>query len=186
MRIITGDLKGRRLYSPTDNKIRPTSDKVKESIFNMIAEYTEDAIVIDLFCGTGNMGLEAISRGARRVYFIDKARESILLTKKNIAHCKSEDKAILIGADYERGLTAIKEKVDLIFLDPPYKAGYLEDCIKRIDKASLLAPRGILVCEHSSEERLPDSIESMVKLKEKRYGKSIVDLYWHNQEDNES
>lgn len=186
MRIITGELKGRRLYSPNDNKIRPTSDKVKESIFNMVAEYTEDAVAVDLFCGTGNMGLEAISRGAKRVYFIDNARESILLAKKNIAYCKVEDQAILIGSDYERGLTAIREKIDIIFLDPPYKAGFLESCIVKIAKLSILNPEGIIVCEHSSDEKLPDSIEDMIKIKEKRYGKSIVDIYRQNQEDNKS
>ena len=183
MRIITGELKGRRLYSPNDKSIRPTSDKVKESIFNMVSEYTEDAVVVDLFCGTGNMGLEAISRGAKRAYFIDKARESILLTKKNIAHCKVENKAIIFGSDYERGLTAIKEKVDVIFLDPPYKAGYLEGCILKISKLSLLAQDGILVCEHGYDEKLPDTIDAMVKLKEKRYGKSVVDIYCQSRED---
>lgn len=186
MRIITGTLKGRKLYSPNDNKIRPTSDKVKESIFNMVAEYMEDAVVVDLFCGTGNMGLEAISRGAKRAYFIDKARESILLTKKNIAYCQVENKATLISSDYERGLTAIKEKADVIFLDPPYKAGFLESCLLKIAKLTMLSQDGLIVCEHGSEEKLPDRIDSMIKLKEKRYGKSIVDIYKYNQEDNES
>ncbi len=186
MRIITGDLKGRRLFSPNDKNIRPTSDKVKESIFNMIAEYTEDAVAVDLFCGTGNIGLEAISRGAKRVYFIDKSRESIVLTKKNVAHCKVEDQAILISSDYERGLTAIKEKVDIIFLDPPYKAGFLANCIVKIDELELLSRSGIIVCEHGHDEKLPDTMASLIKLREKRYGKSIIDIYGHDQEDTKS
>ena len=96
MRIIAGDFKGRRLFAPKDGKIRPTTDKVKESIFNMIAAYLGDAVVIDLFSGTGNLGLEAISRGAARCYFGDRSRESMELTRQNIAHCRQEDRAVTI------------------------------------------------------------------------------------------
>ncbi|MDD3169680.1 MAG: RsmD family RNA methyltransferase, partial [Eubacteriales bacterium] len=95
MRIIAGDFKGKRLFTPKDSKIRPTTDKVKESIFNMIAPYLEDAVAIDLFSGTGNLGLEAISRGAKRCYFGDKSRESMELTRQNIAHCRQEDRAVI-------------------------------------------------------------------------------------------
>lgn len=177
MRIITGDLKGRRLSVPRDNNIRPTTDKVKESIFNMVMPYIEDAVVIDLFSGTGNLGLEAISRGAKHCYFGDKARESLLLTKENIKHCQVEDQATIISGDFERVLERISEKADIIFLDPPYKAGLVESCLNKIEELDLLSEDGVIVIEHGKREILADEIGIFEKIKEKRYGTILVSLF---------
>lgn len=177
MRIIAGDFKGRRLFTPKDNRIRPTTDKVKESIFSMIASYLEDAVVIDLFSGTGNLGLEALSRGAVRCYFGDKSRESMELTRQNIACCKQENRSVTILGEYEYILGKIREKADLIFLDPPYKEGLMEDCIDIISKRSLLSEDGIIVAEHSAKELLADEISGFTKLKEKTYGTISVSIY---------
>ena len=101
MRIISGKLKGRRLNTPADQRIRPTTDKVKEAVFSMINGWIdEDSICIDLFSGTGNLGLEAISRGAKTVYFCDNHRESTSLTKSNIRHCGVENQSIILTGDY--------------------------------------------------------------------------------------
>lgn len=183
MRIIAGDLKGRRLYTPNDNKIRPTSDKVKESIFNMIAEYVEDSVVIDLFSGTGNLGLEAISRGAKRCYFGDKSRESMELTRKNIAYCKVQDKCTAIIGEYDKVLQKINEKVGLIFLDPPYEKGILEHSLELIAELSLLTEDGIIIAEHGIEEPLPDEINGLYKIKDKKYGKTLITIYGQNLEE---
>jgi 16S rRNA (guanine(966)-N(2))-methyltransferase RsmD len=177
LRIIAGDFKGRRLFAPKDSRIRPTTDKVKESIFSMIMPYLEDAVVIDLFTGTGNLGLEALSRGALRCYFGDKSRESLELTRQNIAHCRAQEKSVPILGDYEYVLRKIREKADLIFLDPPYKEGLTGDCIGLISKLSLLSEEGVIVAEHGAGEILPDELSGYTKIKEKTYGTIAISIY---------
>jgi 16S rRNA (guanine(966)-N(2))-methyltransferase RsmD len=177
LRIISGKLKGRRLNTPRDNKIRPTTDKVKESIFSMVMPYIQDAVVIDLFAGTGNLGLEAISRGAKHCYFGDKARESLQLTKENIRYCGVEDQATLISGEFDRVLERIHEKADLILLDPPYKAGLIENCLSKIEELGLLSEEGIVVIERGKREILEDEIGTFTKIKDKRYGTILVSLF---------
>ena len=137
---------------PKDKLIRPTSGKVKEALFSMVGHDLEGAIVIDLFSGTGNLGLEAVSRGAGKVYFGEKSREGILLTSKNIATCRIEDRCKLIRGDWEQVLAQIHEPADLIFLDPPYKAGLMESCLEQIWERKLLAEDGIIAAIGLSEE----------------------------------
>jgi 16S rRNA (guanine966-N2)-methyltransferase len=177
LRIISGGLKGRRLITPKDNKIRPTTDKVKESIFSMLMPYIEDAVVIDLFAGTGNLGLEAISRGARYCYFGDKARESLLLIKENIKYCEVEKQATIISGEFERILERVHEKVDIIFLDPPYKDGLIKNCLIKIEELELLSDDGVIVIEHGKREELDDDIGKFSKIKEKKYGTIVVSIY---------
>lgn len=177
MRIIAGELKGRRLMSPSDNRVRPTTDKVKEAVFSMIYGYLDGSIVIDLFAGTGNLGLEAISRGAERAYFVDRDRTSIGLVRENVKHCKVEDRSVIIWSDYASAFKKIGEKADVIFLDPPYSAGYMEECIKLISQSGILAEEGIVVAEYSSSDTLPEQIEDMVLVKSKRYGKISVSIF---------
>ena len=182
MRIIAGNLKGRQLYTPADRRIRPTSDKVKEALFNMAAFYLEDAVVVDLFSGTGNLGIEAISRGAKRTYFCDKSRSSITLICKNIEHCGVSEKAVLLQGDFEKTLDKIPEAADLILLDPPYKKGLLHKCLEKIQQLELLREDGIIIAEHGSDQELEDSIFNFVKEKEKKYGTIVLSLYKHKNE----
>ncbi len=177
MRIIAGTLKGRKLYTPADRSVRPTSDKVKEALFSMIAPWTPEAIVLDLFCGTGSLGLEAISRGAKRVYFADKSRDSLALTKQNIAYCRVPEQAVVLPGEYDRVLPRIKEKTDIVLLDPPYKDGLLRDCIGRIDELELLDLEGVIAAEHSTDDPLPEQLGNFVKWRERRYGKIALTLY---------
>jgi len=186
MRIIAGDFKGRRLFAPKDSRIRPTTDKVKESIFSMIAPYLEDAVVIDLFSGTGNLGLEALSRGAERCYFGDKSRESLELTRQNIAHCRAEDRSVTILGDYDYVLRKIQGKADLIFLDPPYGHGLINECLAQISKQALLSEDGAIVAEHGTEEQLEDEIDGFIKIKEKVYGTITISIYGIDLEDKNS
>ena len=179
MRIIAGELKGRRLYTPKDSSIRPTTDKVKESIFSMIAPYLEDSIVIDLFSGTGNLGLEALSRGAKRCYFGDKSRSSMDLTRQNIAYCKQENFSHTILGDFEYVLRKVPEKADVIFLDPPYKKGLMGQCFEMISERDLLKPEGIIVAEHDAKEPFADEICGFTKIKEKIYGTIAISIYTH-------
>lgn len=177
MRIIAGDLKGRKLVSPRDKRVRPTSDKVKEAIFSMIADAYYDEVVIDLFAGTGNLGIEAISRGAKHCYFGDKSRESLALIRENINTCRVQDKSTIIAGDCEMVLKRISQKAQIIFLDPPYKEGLMISCVELISQLDLLTDDGYIIAEHSLEEKLPKSIGKYEIIKEKRYGKIAVSIY---------
>ncbi|MDR3295452.1 MAG: 16S rRNA (guanine(966)-N(2))-methyltransferase RsmD, partial [Clostridiales Family XIII bacterium] len=138
LRIIAGSCRGKRLFTPGGHGIRPTPDKVKGAIFNMIGASQEDAVALDLFSGTGSMGLEALSRGARRCYFCDNSAESLALIRKNAAHCNMEARAKILSGDYMRTLDAIPEKMDVIFIDPPYGSDYYANCLERVAAAGLL------------------------------------------------
>lgn len=179
MRVIAGKLKGRRLTAPADQSIRPTTDRVKEALFSILAPYLQDAIVIDVFSGTGGLGLEAVSRGAKMVYFGDKARSGIDLIKKNIAHCQAEEFSTVMWGTWEKVLANIPEQADIILLDPPYETGLLEECIEQIGHSSLLAPEGIIAVEHNKRQKLPKMIGGLMKYREKKYGKVVISLYTH-------
>lgn len=177
MRIIAGEYKGRRITAPEDTSIRPTTGKVKEAIFAMLMNDMYDAIVIDLFAGTGNLGIEALSRGARKCYFGDNSRDSLKLIKENIVHCRAEDKSIIIAGSYEKVLDRINEKADIILLDPPYKEGLMLKCIERITEIDILADDGVIVAEHGDYDELPEELNGLTKIKEKRYGTINVSIY---------
>ena len=177
MRIIAGELKGRRLQTPLDNKIRPTADKVKEAIFSMAASRLPDSVVVDLFAGTGNLGLEAISRGARCAYFVDRDRRSIALVRDNIRHCGVEDRTVIICADYASALNRLTEKADLFFLDPPYSGGYMEDVLTRIEEGDLLSDDGWIIAEHGIKEELPEMIGHLQRIKVRKYGKIGISVF---------
>lgn len=177
MRIIAGEFKGRRLESPEDDKIRPTTDKVKEAMFSIVSPWIFDSVCADLFSGTGNLGLEALSRGAAKCYFGDNSRKSIGITKRNIEYCRAGSRAALIPGDYARAMEYIREKVDIFFLDPPYESGYYEGFFERIRQLELLAEDGIIVAEHRSDLTLPEELSGFVKFKERKYGNIILSIY---------
>lgn len=177
MRIITGEYRGRKLKTPKGNGIRPTSDKVKESIFNLLMNETYNRTFCDLFAGTGSLGLEALSRGAKRCYFCDNSRESIGIIKENVAHCGAETESIIIHGDYSRALSKIAEKIDVFLLDPPYNTGLYEKCFRLIERLDLLSLNGIILAEHASFDKLPDTVGGIAKIREKRYGKTTVSIY---------
>lgn len=177
MRIIAGEFKGRRLETPEDNQIRPTTDKVKEAMFSIISPWLCESVCADLFSGTGNLGLEAISRGAARCYFADSSRKSVSLIRRNIDYCKAGDRAVLFPGDYAAAIGKINEKVDIFLLDPPYEAGYYEDCLEKIKESGILAEEGIIVAEHRSDLKLPEDLGGFTKFKERKYGNIVLSLY---------
>lgn len=183
MRIITGELKGRKLDTPIGNDVRPTTDKVKESIFNLLMTETEGSVCVDLFAGTGNLGLEALSRGASRCYFGDKSRDSINLIKSNIKKCKVEDRSIVLAGDYTKCLARVREKIDIFFLDPPYKDGLYEKCLEIIDSLDLLNEEGIIIAEHGARVDMPEKCGKLYKTKERKYGTIKVSIYKHISEE---
>lgn len=177
MRIIAGDYKGRKLETPLDDKIRPTTDKVKEAIFSIIMPHINESICLDLFSGTGNLGLEALSRGADKCYFSDNSRASLNLINTNIGKCKAEEYSVVLAGDYSKNLARIDEPLDIIFLDPPYENGLYENCMELISGYNLLNEDGIIVCEHNSTEDMPDEWYGFHKIKERKYGTIIITIY---------
>lgn len=179
MRIITGEYRRRRLETPIGYDVRPTTDKVKEAVFNLLMNEIWDSVVVDLFAGTGNLGLEALSRGAKRCYFCDNSRESLKLIKTNIEKCRAQDKSIVLAGDYMKALSRIREKVQVFLLDPPYKDGLYEKCLQEIDSLDLLDEEGIIIAEHGVRDFVPEQAGNLIKVKERRYGRIMVSIYRH-------
>lgn len=177
MRIIAGEYKGRRLESPADYSVRPTTDKVKEALFSILTEKIWGSRVLDLFSGTGNLGIEALSRGARECVFCDSSRESLRLIKSNIAHCKAQDGARIVPGDFRKTLANLEGEFDIILLDPPYGKGFLEPAFEIISQQSLLAEDGVIVAEHRKEEEIPDELYGFTKIKERKYGVIKLSIY---------
>jgi 16S rRNA (guanine(966)-N(2))-methyltransferase RsmD len=174
VRVITGSQRGRRLFTLEGNDVRPTTDKVKESIFNIIQFDVPDAKVIDLFAGSGQLGIEALSRGADSCVFVDASSKSISVVEENLKITNFREKAKTVRSDALGYLDRVIEKYDIALLDPPYKAGLMEDAIERI--APHINENGVIVCETGSEEFLPENIEGFTS-KRYKYGKIALTVY---------
>lgn len=174
MRIISGKARGTKLYTLDGINTRPTLDRVKESLFNIIQEKLLDAIVLDLFSGSGALGLESVSRGANKAILCDNNINSIDIIKKNTMKCHFEEKVEIICKDYKKCLNTINEKIDIIFIDPPYDKNIAVNAIKIILDNDLLKEDGLIVLETDEEER---DIEQLNNIKNiniqdlRRYGR---------------
>lgn len=165
MRVISGKYRGKILKAPISDNIRPTGDKVKQALFTKLQFFVSGKVVLDLFCGSGALGIEAISRDAKMVYFVDKDYRSISLTKENLKGINGYYK--VMHCDYKIALQSICEKLDLILVDPPYASGLYEDILTTIKQKNLLSDDGIIVCEHPVEL---DIAYDFKLLDEKTYG----------------
>ena len=177
MRVITGTARGRRLETLPGEHTRPTAERVKEALFSIIQFELEGRQVLDLFAGTGNLGIEALSRGAETCVFADSSRESLRLIRENIAHCKAEEGARVEAGDYRKILGNQTEPFDIILLDPPYNKGLLDECFRLIAENELLAEDGVIVAEHRREEKMPEELHGFQKQKERRYGIVMLSIY---------
>ncbi len=178
MRIIAGICKGRKLKTPGNDDIRPTADRVKEAVFSMLAPFiSEETIVADLFCGTGNMGLEALSRGAGRAYFSDISKESLALAAENIKACGMGEKSILLKGDYRQNLHRIREMPDILFLDPPYEENSLSQALSILSEWDQLKSGALIVCEHRTRQVLPQEAGLLCQWKSRRYGATSITVY---------
>ena len=178
MRIISGKLKGRKILGYDIEGTRPTMDRVKESIFGSIQNYIEDSVVLDLFSGSGNLGIEAISNGASKCYFVDNNKKCINIIKDNIKQFDIEDYSIVIQNDYRKVLEYFKDnsiKFDIIFIDPPYKYEVISELIDIITRYNILNDNGIMVLEYSLD-KIDDNIDGYKLLKYKRYGDKFVSI----------
>ena len=176
MRVIAGKYRGRVINIPKDDRIRPTMDRIKETVFNIIQGYIEGAKVLDLFAGTGNLGIEALSRGASEVIFVDNHPDSIALINKNLE--KMEGNIKVIKSDYSLFLQSTKEKYDIIFVDAPYHCELGPRAARYIIENDLLEDDGVLCFEHDSNERAIINLPGNYILKEKVMGTITFDFYY--------
>lgn len=177
MRVITGSARGRRLGELKGEATRPTTDKVKESIFDCIQFDVPDSRVLDLFAGTGQLGIEALSRGAKAAVFVDERTDAVKLVRENLALCRLDAGAQVICGDAMGYLNGVRDRFDIIFLDPPYESGLLERAIAHIAKFDILAPCGIMIAESPVDKALPALGKPYGIFREHRYGKIKVTIY---------
>lgn len=177
LRVITGDARGRRLRSVEGTDTRPTTDRTKESVFNAIQFDIEGRRVLDLFAGTGQLGIEALSRGARDAVFIDSAAAAVRVVRENLSSVRYETRAEVIQGDARSVLSRFPEnRFGLIFLDPPYEAGLIGEALRKIMERRLLCEGGLIVCETLKEETLPPCVNGFRTVREYVYGKSRITL----------
>lgn len=167
MRVIAGIYRGRQLKSPKSEVIKPTLDRVKEAMFGSIQFYLKNARVLDLFSGSGALGIEALSRGARIVEFVDKDIDSVKLTKENLTGINN---VVVNHDDYLNYLSKVKEGFDVIFIDPPYATNYAKQAIEYIDEQKLLNENGILVWEKAFSSHIDLVLKNLSVVKIKKYG----------------
>ncbi len=177
MRVITGSARGRRLKELDGMETRPTTSRVKDGLFSAIQFDIEGRRVLDLFAGTGQLGIETLSRGAKSCTFVDQRADAVKLIRENLALCRLEDQAKVVSSEAMAFLAGVREKFDLIFLDPPYEAGLLEKAIAQIARHDLLAPHGIMVAECPADKNLPALSEPYSIYREYRYGKIKLTVY---------
>ena len=185
MRITGGRAKGRLLASLKGWSIRPTSDRVREAIFNLIGQDTAGFQVLDLFAGTGCLGIEALSRGALQALFIDNSPQSIKVIKKNLARCGFESVGSILKRDLTKGLPwkhpLMREKFDLIFIDPPYEKGMIPPLLRELSERDLFACPSIAVTETFKTETLPSSLGKLNMLDSRIYGETKITIYQNHQ-----
>ena len=177
MRVITGKARGVQLKTPEGMQTRPTADRVKEALFSIINFDIPGAKVLDLFGGTGQLGIEALSRGAESAVFVDAREESCRLIRENLKRTKLEKDAKVIRSDYLDYLGRCREQYNIIFLDPPYAEVFLENAIKRITEIDILQSDGIIVAERPLGKELPWEFEGYTRSKDYKYGKVLLTIY---------
>ena len=183
MRVIAGSLKGRRLKTPTWEGLRPTSEKLRETLFNILASRVVDARVLDAFAGTGALGLEALSRGARAATFVDDDRRALALIRANVQHCGVENRCVIIPTKAARALDAwpmgaSSERFDIVFLDPPYAPAGRGSIDAILRTAGLvLARRGVVVLEHARRTAVPVTAGGLTRTRRVESGDSALTFY---------
>ncbi len=179
MRVISGYLKGKKIEGYNTIGTRPTMDRVKESMFASIQDYIKNSVVLDLFSGSGSLGIEALSNGSKTCYFVDNGKEILSILRKNINILNIQDKSTVLNKDYKESLLYFKNnniKFNIILVDAPYKLQVMEEVIKLVNEYNLLLDDGLLVLEYSYDT-LKDKYNNLVLYKNKKYGDKYVNIY---------
>ena len=177
MRVITGKARGTVLKTPEGLQTRPTADRVKEALFSIIQFDVPGARVLDLFGGTGQLGIEAISRGAKSAVFVDAGEKACALIKENLRRCRMEGEGQVIRSDYLTYLSRCRDKFNIVFLDPPYAEVFLENSLKMLAEIDILESDAIIVAERPAEKELSVEIPGFNRSKDYKYGKTLLTLY---------
>jgi len=188
MRIISGGSKGRKLRTPKTPFLRPTSDRVKESIFNILRGEIEGRRVLDLFAGTGNLGIEALSRGAKKAIFVEKEKHALSLIRTNLEHLGLLERSEILPVDVTRAIGILKQRgdcFDLIFIDPPYEKGLIEKTLMKLTSHPIYRGDSIVVVEHHRRERLPAILDGWNLFRQRRTGETVAS-FLNPQEDQAS
>ena len=179
VRVISGSARGLKLNTPGDDRVRPTTDRVKESMFNIVQDWVYDSQVLDLFAGSGALGIEALSRGASQAVFCDNSLDSIKIIKSNIEKARVVDRSQIVSGDFKRCLRDMEAKnqsFDMIFVDPPYYKGLFEEVLDTIRACKILKKDGIVIVEHDAKKPI-GQVEGLEVYKEKKYGITMLTFY---------
>ena len=177
MRIISGTSRGRKLATPRNHSLRPTSDRVKESIFNILQSEIEGKVVLDLFAGTGNLGIEALSRGAKKTIFVEKGRQALRLIQKNLTQFGLEGRFEILPRDANHAIGILMERgecFDLILMDPPYEKGLIQKTLIKLNSNQIYHKDSILIIEHHRREPLPHHMERWNLIRQRRMGDTVI------------
>jgi 16S rRNA (guanine(966)-N(2))-methyltransferase RsmD len=177
MRIISGTSKGRKLVTPRSQSLRPTSDRVKESIFNILQDEIVGKVVLDLFAGTGNLGIEALSRGAKKTIFVEKGRQALRLIQRNLTQFGLEERSEILPKDANRAIGILKQKgesFDLILMDPPYEKGLIQRTLMKLNSYPIYHKDSILVIEHDRREPLSTVMDGWNLIRQRRIGDTLI------------
>lgn len=177
MRVISGQAKGRKLKAPKGSATRPTSDRVKEAIFSVLSPKIMESNILDVFAGTGGLGIEALSRGANHAVFIEKNREAWLTVRDNLAVTGFDTRSEVFFGDFSSILPQMQERFDLIFLDPPYNKDLIGSAVSLIISLQLLKEQGVIIIETNSKQQEVPASEEIILVKESVYGDTAV-LYY--------
>ncbi len=182
MRVVAGRQKGRRLKEPGGQDLRPTSARVREALLSILGHRIEGARVLDLYAGTGALGLESLSRGAREVVFVDNHAASIRILRENVDRCGYHDQCTIVSQDVGTFLTAPPPPdeppaFDLIFMDPPYHATDLAQLLERLDLSGTIAAQGTIILEHFFKHKVPGRTGALVQTRQSRYGDTMLSFY---------
>ena len=180
MRIVAGKNKGNILKSPKDLSVRPTSEKVREALFDILGISVEETCFLDLFAGTGAVGIEALSRGAKKVIFIEKEQKCIKIIKDNLKKTENTQNALVYKVDFLSGLKLLARKnilLDFIFLDPPYNRGLVNISLLEISKLPILRHDGLVIAQHYKKEKVMEKLNNLRLHNQRRYGECYLSFY---------
>lgn len=189
VRIISGIAGGIPIKVPPTDKTKPTLDRVKESVFAILQPYIPDTKVLDLFAGSGNLGLEALSRGADFAAFVDNSRLCTEVIKENINKTRMTEKAEVVQSDVYKAIRAFGnqgKQFDIILMDPPYSQNYVIKTLQMIEENGIIVENGLIAAEHIESELLPDRIGKLVKVRSKHYGDTVFTFYVKDSADQEA